>query len=267
MKKVFDGYMLVTDMDGTILNSDRLVSDKDKEAIRYFKDNAGVFTVATGRNLFAVESYLNQLQINAPAIIDNGAKIYDFDTNETLYEKFLEPWRKEAIKRFHEDYPDIGIEIYVDDRAYIYQKSAWSDRFKKKGYPYEFGVPDDVWEKPWIKVLIIDNKDKIDFCMPIYKTYDSGYTARSGTHLFDIVPSEASKGKATLKLAEMLGIKNDKIITVGDNMNDLPMIECVKFGFSVDNAYDKIKEASAYHAPSNNDNPISFIIQKMEEML
>lgn len=264
---IFDGYMLVSDMDGTLLSSEHIVSEDNKQAIEYFKNNGGSFAVATGRTSHAVTSYLDQIRINIPAVINNGANIYDFDSKEVLYEEFLEPERKYSIKKFHEDNPDIGIEIYVDECAYIYQKNEWSNRFLEKGYPFYYGVPKDIWGKQWSKVLIIDSEEKIDSCMQIYQKYDSGYIARSGKNLLDIIPSGVSKGMAVSILAEILNIEKQKIITVGDNMNDLPMIENFKYAFSVDNADERIKQAAAFHAPNNDNNPIAYIVQKMEEIL
>ena len=88
--KTFEGVMLISDMDGTLLNKDGNISEKNIEAIREFVSLGGRFTVATGRMKKGVEKFLDRLPINAPAIIFNGSSIYDFSKEEEIYAKTLE---------------------------------------------------------------------------------------------------------------------------------------------------------------------------------
>ena len=62
----FDGVMILTDMDGTLLNSQRQLSRGNQEAARYFMEQGGLFSVATGRAKRAMEYFMPELQINAP---------------------------------------------------------------------------------------------------------------------------------------------------------------------------------------------------------
>ncbi len=74
----FKGIMLVTDMDGTLLDGKSRISEGNRRAIKRFIAGGGLFTVATGRMFKAVEPYLPALPMNVPAIVYNGAAIYDF---------------------------------------------------------------------------------------------------------------------------------------------------------------------------------------------
>ena len=95
----FDGYLLVSDMDGTLLNSKGKLSEENKRAIEYFVDNGGQFTLATGRMLPSVKRHIHKLKVTLPVIMYNGTKIYDFSNDEVIYEKFLEEERKEISGR------------------------------------------------------------------------------------------------------------------------------------------------------------------------
>ena len=76
MKK-FEGMMLACDMDGTLLDSSRRISRKNQQALRYFTEEGGRFTLATGRAPHAIEAYIPQLPFNAPYSLLNGSLILD----------------------------------------------------------------------------------------------------------------------------------------------------------------------------------------------
>ena len=90
MKKIFDGYTLVSDMDGTLINSNKEISKENLDAIKYFVNNGGKFTVATGRMVASVECFLDRLNLDLPAILHNGGKIYDYNNKKVVYEHFIE---------------------------------------------------------------------------------------------------------------------------------------------------------------------------------
>lgn len=261
----FDGYLLVSDMDATLLKNNHTVSDKNREAIEYFTANGGKFTVATGRMQKAVAAFFDQLTINAPAILHNGAQIYDFDNKKALFERFIEEERKEAIRRVHDDMPELGLEVYCGDMIYIYRPCMETRRFNNRKYEVVYEMPDEVWDKPWIKFLIIGEKKQLDAFEPIYRRdYDSGYSVRSGKKYLDIVSSEASKGIALNNLIEILGADRQMVIAVGDNMNDISMLNAAGISYAVENAEKTVKEAADFIAPDNNSDAIAYIIEQLE---
>lgn len=81
---IFDGYLLVSDMDGTLFDDNKEVSAENKAAIDRFMAGGGKFTVATGRMRLAVERYFSEITINAPAIMHNGALVYDFEKDKVI---------------------------------------------------------------------------------------------------------------------------------------------------------------------------------------
>lgn len=262
----FSGYLLVSDMDATLLTSKHKISDKNREAIEYFIANGGKFTVATGRMYKAVRSFFGQLNINAPAILHNGAQIYDFAEDKVLFEQFIEEERKEALRRVYQDMPELGLEVYCEDTVYIYRSCSETTRFNNRKYEVVYEMPDEIWNKPWIKYLLIGEKKLLDYYEPIYRRdYDSGYAVRSGKKYLDIVSSGVSKGFALNRLIDILGADTQKVIAVGDNMNDIPMLEAAGISYAVDNAEKPVKEAALFHAPDNNSDAVAYIIEQLEK--
>lgn len=260
----FTGKLLVSDMDATLLDHNSRISDRNRRAIEYFINEGGRFTVASGRMVAAVSAYFNQMMINAPAILHNGAKLYDYETNAALFERFIEEERKQAIRRVHDERPEFGLEVYADEMTYVYQRCFETDRFLTRSYKVCYELPDEIWNRPWIKALVIGHTAQLDEFEPIYRReYDMGYSVRSGSHYLDIVASGVSKGKALLRLADILDIDMANVYAVGDNMNDVEMITAAGHGFAVENSVDELKRISEAVIPSCDDSPIAYIIENM----
>ena len=80
----FDGVLIATDIDGTLINSSFELSIENKTAIDYFKAEGGIFTIATGRLCDYLKEKEFDALVNCPVIVLNGAAVYDFETNEFL---------------------------------------------------------------------------------------------------------------------------------------------------------------------------------------
>jgi Cof subfamily protein (haloacid dehalogenase superfamily) len=262
----FSGYLLVSDMDATLLCSDHTISDGNRDAIEYFTKNGGRFTVATGRMMIAVRTYLERININAPAILHNGAQIYDFEANKVVFEKFIEEERKKAIKLAYDNMPELGLEVYSNEFVYVYRPCAETERFKTRNYNnIIYNMPDEVWNQPWIKFLLIGEKELLDYYEPIYRReYDNGYAVRSGKKYLDIVAGGASKGLALKRLAKEIDAK--KVIAIGDNMNDMSMLEAADISFAVANAEEPVKAMANYITPDNNSDAIASVIKTLEKI-
>lgn len=268
----FDGYLLVTDMDNTLLNSDHVVSEGNKQAVKYFTENGGKFTIATGRSAAAARDKIegsnvdSGLAINAPAILLNGAVLYDFDTDTVLSERHISDGRKAAARIMHEKYPFLGFEIYTGDDVYVYSKCHLTDRLGKRKGIRIFEMTDEAWTLPWTKLLMISDKKTLDEYEDIYRQYDSGYSVRSGDEFFDIVPDGASKGCALNTLSQMLGIEKKRVIAAGDNFNDLDLLKAAGISYAVANAQEDVKQAAGFGAPSCDDDAIAWIIGEIERL-
>ena len=159
---IFDGYLLVSDMDGTLLNSKGKLSEENKKAIEYFVDNGGQFTLATGRMLPSVKRHIHKMKVTLPVIMYNGTKVYDFNNNEVIWERFLEEERKEIVKVVSDVNYNVGIEIYSDEVVYIYKSCKQTERFINLGYNVVYEVDETIFNKKWTKVLIVGDKDDLD---------------------------------------------------------------------------------------------------------
>ena len=85
MEKTFENWLVVSDIDGTLNNKIRKLPKRNYNAIKEFTDRGGNFTLASGRLQSSLERNYNRITPNQPAIVLNGAGIYDFNKREMLW--------------------------------------------------------------------------------------------------------------------------------------------------------------------------------------
>ena len=243
----FDGIILISDMDGTLLTEEKNISKENLDAIRYFRDNGGKFTVASGRVYQSLESYFDELTPDLPVISHNGGVIKCPATNEFLYAKRLFGNYKEIVMEIHKKFPWLGIEAFIPEeilffvdipyvRKHINDEKIFPDN-KIEWHALEEETPD------WCKVLMAAETDEVDMLEkvipPLYPEYSF---VRSEAHYFELLPHGVHKGSALTELLKILNISPDKCYAVGDNMNDKEMLEVAGCGIAVANANQGLKE-------------------------
>ncbi len=264
MQKDFSKVLLITDLDGTILSHDKIVSKIDMAAIEKFRSLGGKFTIATGRALHAAKPYIDAIKPDFAALIYNGAAAWDYYNNKAVFcttlPKSAIDYAKEIAKRF--DFA--GCEVLCLDNVYVPMMNDVEqyhiDICKTKPIFCDF---DDI-NHDWIKVLFaLDNKyqqDIADFCDS--KCYKDVYFVKSEKRFFEMLPIGVSKGSGLSKLIEVYKLQGYTIFAAGDYDNDIEMLKSADYGFAVANAQQSVKDAADYVLKSSNeDNPITEILE------
>jgi Cof subfamily protein (haloacid dehalogenase superfamily) len=258
--------MLVCDMDGTLLNRQSLVSRDNQQALRGFVAEGGRFTLATGRSDRAVKPYLKDLPVNAPAILCNGALIYDFKTGHHLAEFYLAEEIREILTAVLERFPEVAVQVYQSDHTYFLRHNAITEAYMEQLSPGTLPEPYPM-EKlpwPWLKVLLIGKPEHLAMAEVFIKAEPVPFhTVYSEVSYLELLPEGVSKGRALQDLLlepEYAGLKT---IAMGDNLNDISMIEYAGCGVAMGNAMDDVKEAADYITKSNDDNGAAYAIEEL----
>ncbi|MCL1903381.1 MAG: HAD family hydrolase [Oscillospiraceae bacterium] len=254
----FDNTILITDADGTVLTDDKRVLEVDKAAISELINNGGLFTLATGRGVAAARSVVKEFMLDSnenllrlPLVVFNGAAVYDFIKDEFLWKCELSDNAVSYVEIVLEKFPDVAVEILIDDTIYVVS----TNEFEEMHLDFAGIEPvrcsyGEVPKEGWIKVLVIDRPEIIDEVIEFTRRNPCEYVhmVRSYTMYYEILPKDVNKWTGIQKLLEILNIKeqNRRIITAGDYMNDLEMLEQSDIGFATANAEDIVKETADF---------------------
>jgi Cof subfamily protein (haloacid dehalogenase superfamily) len=265
---MFENKMLICDMDGTLLNSSLKVSDENIAALRRFTENGGLFTVATGRMHVAMLQYLSILPINIPAILFNGAMIYDFFTKENIWDRPLPDSAKQTVIEILAEFPAAAAEIYQGDKIYLLNENIITERHIKVEKTNIARSPIDKIPFPWMKVLIASDHDTLCTIEQwlTKKNPPFRFTFSEKTFL-ELLNAQASKGHALIQLARMTGTPIENTYAVGDNLNDIEMIKMAGKGISVSNAHPDIQAAAAVCMPHHDEHAVAHVVDWIERNL
>lgn len=268
MSDNLSNIFLITDVDGTLLDDNHKISNRNKEAIKELIKAGGKFTIATGRGVSMAIPIIEELGVLEPAVIFNGAAVYDFTTKRTLWHSELPLTAYSYIKQLHETFSTIAIEVLSEDKVYVLVMNDLEKAHLKLGgvTPVLCGF-DEITRNGWLKSLIIDTPENIDRIIEFVtaQNNDDVNWVRSSPVYYEMLPKNANKGLCFKKLLQLTDNTNRFVVAVGDFMNDIEMIEMADLGFAVKNSQESVKKAADLIIGSNNDDAIYQIVEYLKE--
>lgn len=265
---IFDGILICTDLDGTLLKEDKTISRTNIEAIEYFKKNGGLFTFVTGRMPDYVYDMVQQIKPNAPIGCVNGGGLYDFKSNKYLWTSVMPDGVLELIECIDKKFPDVGIQTCTFGKTYFNKENVTMKRFREiTGAPNLVCHYAEVNE-PIAKIIFGSESDqeimRMKETLESHPLSDKFDFIRSEKTLFEILPKGINKGTSIKKLCEILDIDTNKTIALGDYNNDIPMFGTAKVGIAVANACEDALKAANFVTVSNEQDAVAKVICDLE---
>ena len=283
--------LIASDMDGTLLNDDHMISEENLKAIRKAQEMGRHFTIVTGRDYGAVKSYLEECNLKCECILSNGAEYRDVNGNviESVY------MNKDSVKIVFDILNDAGlcIQLMTNKGSYVTNKEsdkkAIIDRFKLfnpkmneeevielvEKFHTERGMKyiDDVYEilesnVEVLKIVTFDNDEKLIANLKEKLKENTSDLAVASTFSNDIEISdiEAQKGLILAKTIKKMGIDKSEVIVLGDSFNDYSMFTEFENSYAMENAIPEIKEIAKYITDTNNNDGVAKAIYKALEV-
>lgn len=245
----FDGVLFASDYDDTLYNSQLTVSPENRAALRYFMDNGGRFTVATGRahRTFTPQISRERLEFNAPVILSNGAAIYDYQADAYVVRTGLHPDTPRRMEALCARFPQLGFEAYHDEDIYVHNPNLVTEtHLKRVGVPFT-QCPIADMPSPWNKVIMEQDHDELlrireDFLARWADDYELIFSNR---YLLELTHKNSNKGTMVARVAADLGIPREHIYCMGDNQNDIPMLALSAIPFAPANCDQSVKDWGA----------------------
>ena len=260
----FDGILLCTDLDGTLLKNDRTISRENLEAIAYFKENGGLFTFVTGRMPIFAADICRALDPNAPFGCVNGGGLFDYRAGRYVWHQALSRDVLPLIALVDENCPDVGIQINTFDDTYLYKDNPTMRIFEEvagRSFPSPHYT---AINEPFAKILfgsedeaaLLAARDLL-LAHPLAENFDF---IRSEKAFYEILPKGINKGTALREMVRHLPTPITKTVAVGDYDNDVAMLKAADCGVAVANACDAAKEAATFVTVSNEEHAIAHVI-------
>ncbi|MGI9283134.1 MAG: Cof-type HAD-IIB family hydrolase [Endozoicomonas sp.] len=261
--------VVVSDLDGTLLNDQHELAPRTKEVIRRLSSQGIRFVFATGRHYLDVEEMRAQLDIEMYTITSNGARAHnpqgEMIVGHDLDPEFIQPLI--ALGRKHSD--KVFLSVYSEDKWYVEQHHEDLLKFHKDtGFSYTMQDLDSIPVDKIIKVFFIaqEHEELLDLEQDINEAFgDSINMAFSLDTCLEIMAPAVSKGAALEEVMKLKGLELKDAVAFGDGMNDVEMLQVVGKGLVMGNATERLKAKLPDHdviGECNDDAVANFLDQQ-----
>ena len=263
----FDGVMILSDMDGTLLGTDHQLGEANVQAARYFMEQGGRFSVATGRVKRAMEFFMPRLQLNAPAVLFNGSVVYDFQQNAPVSVQVVE---HEAAMAFARDimahFPDVGVEVFLAEDEYVAQIN---ERTRKHFAFIRQEITERALEdipQPWVKFNLTGEPPRMKEVEAYCRRHYTGqyFMEFSAPYFFEVMGGGANKGTGARIACAHCGIAPEHLYTMGDNFNDKELLAAAHMSFAPENAVPEIRQAADRILPDCDHGALAAAVEILE---
>lgn len=264
------GYkLLALDLDGTLTNSEKRVSAKNKEYIRKAQDKGVKVILASGRPVIGITSVADELELwtrGGYILANNGGHIIDCMTGKDLVKRTI-PMEYvhdicDVIHRYNVFplcYNDTGVICENDTDQYVIKEG------------YNNGIPvikveslEEQIKDPVVKFMVVGEPEELGRAFGYLSSLFEGKlnVFFSEPYFMEVTPLGIEKASALAELTGILGIPREQLMACGDGLNDIPMLEYAGFAVAMENAYDETKKVADHISASNEEDGVAEAIQK-----
>lgn len=261
---------LALDLDGTLVNSKKELSQGNKKAIWRAIDSGLAVILATGRPTLGVMPLAKELELDKRGgfILNyNGGRIAECRSGKIIVEHVLPP---ECIQAIGECAKKAGVYACTYTKNQIVAESDTDEYVLKEAFCNGTTVKkvDDFVkfvDYSVNKCLVVGEHEKL---LPVQaqlkKTFPDKLEAFfSESYFLEVVPPNVSKSEGLKQIAKALNINLEEMAACGDGLNDIPMLETAGLGIAMANAYDEVKAVADMLAPSNDDDGVAWVIENV----
>ena len=264
-----DLRLVVTDMDGTLIDDEGRVPAGLMDAVADMRDAGIVFAPASGRQLANLRAVLGSAVDDSPLIAENGSFVVH--GGEEIHSDTISAQDAEAAitmtRRLVDSGHDVGAVVAGKYCAYI-ERSDAAFLEQTRLYYEALEIVEDLTAIPLdevLKVAVFDFDDvEKGSSQALTAAVPHVQTIVSGMHWTDMMSVRASKGRALAALQARLGILPEQTAVFGDYLNDLDLYDHADLGFAMRNAHPGIHAAATYTAPANTEDGV---LRTVEELL
>lgn len=252
----YEGCLICTDMDGTLLTTDKQLSRENALAIRHFQENGGLFTVATGRYKDFVNDYAQLFVPNTHVISLNGCVISRFDTQQELRSTVMDKACFDEAEHIFSSCPDLTLLLVNTQKGFEVIKPDRLERLNE----LEINEKNSVIKMTY---MCLPGQELSRQTREFFEEFSRGrYNCeRSWPGGMEYYSLDGGKENAVMWLKRHTGA--DKLVCVGDYENDIGMLKVADWSVAVSNALDCVKLHADFITVSNDESAIARVIEEL----
>ncbi|MGN1386816.1 MAG: Cof-type HAD-IIB family hydrolase [Bacillus sp. (in: firmicutes)] len=270
---------IVLDIDGTLLNDKKQISPATKKALIDVQQNGIKVILASGRPTSGIVKYANELEMDkydGLLVSYNGACVVNHSNDELL---FSQPLAAEDSQAILEHLKNFDVKPMISNGDYLYVNNVYDCmlnvnnkpvniiEYESRGGNFKLCEVDDLSafvNFPLYKILVAADPDYfINHQQEIMQPFNGKLSGMfSAPMYFEFTDIGIDKANALHKTLNPLGISQKDIISFGDGLNDMSIIEYAGLGIAMGNAEDKLKNAANDITLTNNEDGIAFALAK-----
>lgn len=243
--------LFLSDIDGTLLEG-HSIDPEVKRAIAEFIEQGNYFSLATGRNVFAIKWIIDELKINAPCVVLTGAALFDPLCGTLSNVKPLAAEARDLLAKVLTDYPDIGIQVFTRDGL---RNLRFNPFLQEHGIAEEVGLGvSDINKLNGVEILKIglccEDTGRLEQAIALLFSDEAKYKWHYSFRIsVEIFSPEVSKGIAMRSLIDSLPSRPTYVAAAGDSPNDLSMFSEADITFAPESAFPEVAAAASHIIP------------------
>lgn len=268
--------LIISDLDGTLLNSEKEVDEITRQAIKKVMDRGIYFTISTGREYAMLEHFLRAVKPNAPVVSNNGGEIVSYPDDTVIFREMMPDYESKLLLRFCWDN---GIDFcattvteawfpkdtqmtgfYLD---YVRQ----AERENLKGFPVMVAeqfeeLADLKLNKIIVRTDLSNTQLAVDYARSFENVFD--FTMSSNT-ILEIMPYGSGKERGLKLLMDYLKLKKEEVCAIGDYDNDIRMLQMAGLAVVMENGLDIVKQHADIITDDNDSQGVAKILDMIAE--
>ena len=257
--------LVVADLDGTTRSRRFGVTPGVRQAIADSRARGVRVCIATGRMWPSAAPWVERLGADAPVILYNGGRVFDFDGGRTLYDRRLTAEAAGQALAVIRPHSEVQPHLFVSDRVYVERRHPMTDAYAEEdGLAYEV-VPafEPLLADDPHKILVTGEPANLDSLgAAAHRAALAAHVVRSEPTKLEFLPSGVSKGIALREMVAGLGIEIADVIAVGDNWNDLEMIEAAGLGVAMADAPEGVRARADHICGTADDEGFREVLER-----
>ncbi|NVD06600.1 HAD family phosphatase [Vibrio sp. JPW-9-11-11] len=261
--------LIALDMDGTLLTSDKTISDQTKLAIQAARQQGVKVVLASGRPLDGMQAKLDELNIdgdNEFVVYFNGSMVKELGSDKLIHTAIIDGAKAKKVAA-------LAQQLNLDCHAFSTEYGLITPRLNPhtdiEATINQIPVTEMAFDQladdhPIIKVMIVGEPEKLSAAInQIPPQYHKSFTVvQSAPFFLEFLNLDSNKGVGVGAIAEYLGVTADEVICVGDAENDHHMLQYAGLGVAMENAMPQTKQIADYITASNDDDGVAKVIER-----